>query len=105
MVLFEPTSENYANALPNKFFEYLMAGLPVLTSNIGTFTEYVAQYKVGRTVDPANVEQIAVILSDMISDQNLLEKWHKNALLAAQKLNWDNESQKMHAIYDDLGKK
>lgn len=99
-VLFEPGSSNYAHALPNKFFEYIMAGLPVLASNIDTFEHYVNKYHVGVTTDPNNIEDIFYVLNQIKRNGSQLKEWHINALDAAKELNWNNEAQKLTRIYD-----
>jgi glycosyltransferase involved in cell wall biosynthesis len=98
-VLFEPTSLNYAAALPNKFFEYIMAGLPVLASNIETFKYYVDKYNIGLTVDPAEVEEIGRTISKMIANENQLQIWRKNTLRAAEELSWEKEEKKLGQLY------
>ncbi len=104
IALFEPTSINYAYALPNKFFEYIMAGIPVLTSNIDTFQAYIDEYKVGLTVDPFDIGEIANTINFMISNAVKLNEWRKNSLAASKKLNWDMESKKMNRIYENIQK-
>jgi glycosyltransferase involved in cell wall biosynthesis len=89
-------------ALPNKFFEYIHAGLPVLASNIPTLDAYTQKYKVGRTVDPENPAEIAKVIEEMVSDPFQLEKWGINCKQASKKLNWQNESQKLAEIYSGI---
>jgi len=102
VVLFEPTSLNYAYALPNKFFEYVMAGIPVLASAIDTFKAYIAQYDLGLTVNPSNSQAIAAGIRTMLSDPEKMSVWRKNAEQAAKILNWNHESVKMNAIYERI---
>jgi glycosyltransferase involved in cell wall biosynthesis len=102
VVLFEPTSLNYRYALPNKFFEYIMAGIPVLASNIDTFKSYMETYQIGLTVDPSDVEEIKRTLTKMLTDRDMIIYWRKNAQKASQELNWESESLKMNHIYEDL---
>jgi glycosyltransferase involved in cell wall biosynthesis len=102
VVLFEKTSLNYTYALPNKFFEYIMAGIPILASNLDTFTEYLESYGLGMSVNPDNVEDIAQSIKLMLSDENKLKEWRDNARKASRILNWENESIKMNQIYEDI---
>jgi glycosyltransferase involved in cell wall biosynthesis len=102
VALFEKTSVNYSYALPNKFFEYIMAGLPVLASDIETLKEYVDRYDIGRTVDPSDPEHIARTIEEMLSDPKRLEKWRRNTRSAAKLLNWNTESVEMLRIYENL---
>jgi glycosyltransferase involved in cell wall biosynthesis len=102
IALFEPTSINYAYALPNKFFEYIMAGIPILASNIDTFQAYINEYKVGLTVDPFDIGKIADTINFMVSDIERLDEWRKNAREASQKLNWEKEAKKMNRIYENI---
>jgi glycosyltransferase involved in cell wall biosynthesis len=102
IVLFEPTSINYSYALPNKFFEYIMAGLPVLASKIKTFENYVENYQVGLTVDPFNIAMISQSLVDMLSDKEKMTQWRLNSLKASKELNWEMEAKKMNQIYENI---
>jgi glycosyltransferase involved in cell wall biosynthesis len=99
-VLFEPSSLNYAAALPNKFFEYIMAGVPVLCSNIKTLSWYVERFNLGLTVDPADIEAIRETIVNMISDRDRLGQWKANALRAALELNWEQEEKKLIGLYE-----
>ncbi len=102
VVLFEPTSINYSYALPNKFFEYIMAGIPVLASNIETFKEYIDFYQVGLTVDPKDVAGIRERVMEMVFDKDKMVKWGVNAREASKELNWELEAKKMNQIYENF---
>ena len=104
IVLFEATSLNYSFALPNKFFEYAMAGLPILASDIETLKYYVQKYDTGKTVNPDNIEQISNTLKEMLSDNFNLKKWKNNCLQMAMECNWENESKKLEKLYNEIYK-
>jgi glycosyltransferase involved in cell wall biosynthesis len=100
--IIEPDCINRTYALPNKFFEFIMAGVPVLVSHIPTLSSYVERYNIGRIVDPFDIEQIRQTLREMISDKKGRLVWKENCKIAARELNWENESIKMRSIYQEL---
>jgi len=98
----EPDCINRTYALPNKFFEFIMAGVPVLASNIPTLASYVESYQIGRVVDPTDIEQIRQTLREMITNKEKRHIWKENCKIASAELNWENESIKMKTVYQDL---
>jgi len=100
--LLEPNSENHRLALPNKFFEYVMAGLPVLVSETPTLKNYVERYEIGLTVNNRKPEAIAKALLKMVADKNQLKKWRQNCLRAAKNLCWEKERSTLFKIYSAL---
>ncbi len=50
--LIEPITFSYELALPNKLFEYVYAGLPVLVTDLPAMTQFVVDNKVGEIVPP-----------------------------------------------------
>lgn len=102
IALIEPDSINRANALPNKFFEYIHAGVPVIASNIPTLKEYVNRYKVGFIADPYNKAEIVNTLKEAIDNKSQLKLYRMNCIKAAKKLCWQNESAKLENVYLSL---
>jgi len=98
--LLEPVSENHKFALPNKFFEYIMSGLPVLASNIPTMQDYVPRFNVGLTVNPENPREIADGIKEMLTHPGQLKKWKQSCLKASEHLCWEEESRKLFQIYE-----
>lgn len=100
--IIEPDCTNRKYALPNKFFEYIHAGLPVLASNIPTLQMYIDKYQVGQTVDPNDIDEIALAIDFMIANKENLKLWQENCRKAALKLNWQNEAEKLKQIYSGI---
>jgi hypothetical protein len=50
---------NYKYALPNKLFDYINAGLPVLTSNLPEMQAIVNKYNVGETLSEITPKAIS----------------------------------------------
>ena len=56
---FPPTSLSYRYSLPNKLFQYMQAGLPVVASDFPQVREVVEETGAGITVDPRDVDALA----------------------------------------------
>ena len=87
--------------LPNKLFEYLMAGIPVLTSEMGPIVEVVKTYDVGQVVSSLVPADLGTAITAMLDDHDALARMRRNALEAAkQEFNWEKESEKLIHFYD-----
>ncbi|HLW01588.1 MAG TPA: glycosyltransferase family 4 protein [Ktedonobacterales bacterium] len=93
-------SLNVQMCLPNKLFEYLMAGLPVLASSLDAVAEILQTYEVGAIVSSLEPEEIGRAISALVADSAALARMKANALAAAQHdLRWDVESQRLLQLY------
>ncbi len=88
--------------LPNKLFEYIMAGVPVLATQLDAVVEVIRTYDVGQVVSSSDPEDIAAAINAMVADRQALSRMHHNALQAAQELCWENESQQLIHFYRDI---
>lgn len=96
-------SVSIAMCLPNKLFEYLMAGLPVLTTPLEAIVEMVERYDVGRVAPSLEPSVIGKAINDLLEDQQALERMRANALRASQQdLHWAVESQRLVEFYQHL---
>jgi glycosyltransferase involved in cell wall biosynthesis len=93
-------SLNVQMCLPNKLFEYLMSGLPVLTSELEAITEVVKTCDVGQIVPSLAPSDIGAAINAMLVDTAALARMRNNALEAARhEFHWENESQKLIQLY------
>jgi glycosyltransferase involved in cell wall biosynthesis len=102
LVLFEPISENYTYASPNKFFEYVMAGTPVIASAIPTFKEFNGEFEVAILVDPFNIKEISKTIQVLLTHKEKWLKYHKNCLRAREKWNWEAQEKTLIDLYNQL---
>lgn len=88
---------------PNKLFEYLMAGLPVLTSQLGAIVEIIRTYNVGQIVTSVEPEAIGAAINTMLADAVALHHMSQNALEASKNdLNWEKERIQLINLYRDI---
>jgi glycosyltransferase involved in cell wall biosynthesis len=93
---------NFTYALPNKIFEYVASGLPVLAAHYPEAKRLLADQDVGLTFDPYDPLSIAAAVNRLIDDPALTERFRANTSAALQRLDADAEWQKLVAVYDGL---
>lgn len=85
---------------PNKLFEYLMAGVPVLASDLPGVVEVLRRYRVGGMVASLDGPDIAHAINAILSDDAALAGMKRNALAAARTdLNWEVEQRELIDLY------
>ena len=85
----------YFGTSPNKFFDYIAAGLPVITNYPGWISDLIAEYHCGFTVEPENPHAFADKLQEISRKRKQLAKMRENSkLLAIQKFNREKLSLK-----------
>ncbi len=100
-----PMSDEYKNhqwALPNKFFEYIQAGLALIVSDLPEMGSIVNEYQVGLTVPAGNVDALAIALQYLVNDREILDQFKNRSKFAAKQLNWSIERQKLEIIYSQM---
>jgi glycosyltransferase involved in cell wall biosynthesis len=102
LVPYRNTCLNNYLSLPNKLFEYLAAGVPVVASDFPELRRVVRGEEVGATCDPDDPADIARAIAEVIRDP----EWHRalsaNARRAAERFTWERERPKLLKIMDDL---
>ena len=87
-------------ALPNKFFEYVMAGLALVVSDMPEMARLVREHELGALVPECDEESIARTINAL--DRDAIDRMKRNSLKAAGELNWDQEKGKMLALYEEM---
>lgn len=89
--------------LPNKFFEYIMAGLPVLSSNLDAIAEMIHYYNVGKILSDFTSATIGEAINTMLANPNELTCMHTNTLAAVKcGLTWEDESRQLVQLYQSI---
>jgi glycosyltransferase involved in cell wall biosynthesis len=102
LVLFHP-APNHEKALPNKLFEYMAAGLPVIASNFPLWKEIVAGNHCGLTVDPLKPKEIAEAIEFLMTHPEEARKMGENGRRAVQEVyNWGKEAEKLLTVYEEV---
>lgn len=93
------TNLNYRFSLPNKLFEYISAGIPVITSDLPEVKKIVKESGCGIIIQTVTPEEICKAIIKLRDDLALLNKLKQNAVIASGTLNWDLESKKAADFY------
>jgi glycosyltransferase involved in cell wall biosynthesis len=100
----KPTNLNYLYSLPNKIFDYIHAGLPVLVSRLPEIEHIVTTYRIGEFIDNHKPEHIARRIDEMLGSGQL-SKYRENCTNAAKYLNWETEKQILKSIFGSVAGK
>lgn len=100
LFLIPPVNLSYAMALPNKFFEFIMAGLAVAIGPSPAMAGIVRQHDLGIVADSFGPADLATCLN-RLGHQDI-DAMKRRSLAAAEVLNADIEMDKLLSIYRRL---
>lgn len=89
----ENTCLSYYYCLPNKLFEYAMAGLPVIVSNMKEMRELVEKYDMGIIVEDDKVNSMNNAIDKIL--QSDIKQMKLNARRCAEENSWEKQEIKM----------
>ena len=102
LVTFHPLP-NHIDAQPNKMFEYMSSGIPVIASNFPLWREIVEGNDCGLCVDPLDPKAIAAAIDFMINNPERAREMGENGKRAVlEKYNWGVEEAKLLAFYQTI---
>ncbi|EAP77334.1 probable glycosyltransferase [Roseovarius nubinhibens ISM] len=102
LVVLRPV-EHEMLTLPIKLFEYMAAGVPVISSDFPLWREIVEEVGCGLLVDPENPEEIAAAMRWMIENPEEAEAMgHRGRAAILSRLNWEQEAETLIQTYETI---
>lgn len=99
LTLEKDTNINYRFSLPNKLFDYIRAGTPVLASDLVEIRKIALGYDVGTVVQSHDPHVIAETINSIIQDTEQRRRWQQNTIPAAEELCWENQEEELLNTY------
>ncbi len=93
---------NYRFALPNKLFDYIQAGVPVMVSNLPEMAKIVSQHKLGTILQSHDPKTMATTITEALTNSDVRKVWKENLQKAANEFIWEKEELILKEIFDNL---
>ena len=98
----ENTCLNHFSTDSNKLFEYLVAGLPIVATNLPEIRKIVREFDLGCLVEPGDTIQLADAIQQLVDSEGLRKKFALNASNTAKELNWQAQEKDFIDAYTDV---
>lgn len=102
IALAEREGLNQYLALPNKFFDYVHAGLPQITMDYPEYSKINNQFEVAVLINDLAPERIADAINNLLTNEALYNKLKANCLETRKELNWHHEEKKLLSFYHSV---
>ncbi|MEJ8835224.1 glycosyltransferase [Ramlibacter sp. AN1133] len=102
VIPYQATCLNNYYCTPNKLFEFIAAGIPVLASDLPEIRRFVAGHGIGQVSDLGDVGAIARAIDRFFADAARLDGWRESAARARTEVNWDVEGRKVVELFEVL---
>ena len=96
------TNLNYRYALPNKVFDYIASGVPILVSPLTELCAILDKHDVGKLLPSHEPKVIAETIESIFANQNQLAIWKENTQKAHEEYCWEKEEKKLVARLSEI---
>ena len=96
------TNTNYKYSLPNKLFDFIHAGIPILASKIIEVEKIIKKYQIGLFINNHEPTHIANQIKYALDNKELISEWKSNTTLATKELNWEIEENTLKDLYKKI---
>jgi len=102
LTLFEPTGLNQTYSLANRFFDYMMAGIPQICVNYPEYAAINTSHNIAYLINDTSPSSIANAVNKLLIDNVLYNEMVNNCQLARTQLCWENEQKNLIEFYKAL---
>jgi glycosyltransferase involved in cell wall biosynthesis len=94
---------NHIHSQPNKLFEYMAAGIPVIASDFALWRDLIETNAVGLCVDPSSGPAIAAAINALAAEPMQAQAMSaRGSRLTQDVFTWENEGRKLVEAYEQL---
>jgi len=93
---------NYQFSLPNKLFEYISAGIPVIATDLQEISKIINEFNCGILISEPSPVAISNAIISLRDNRELLIRLKHNSVTASKSVNWENESLKVVNLYESI---
>lgn len=98
-IVYNKGNQNDETALPTKFFEAIISGVPVIVSKDSLMEKTVKEFDIGYSVDGTNMDNIKQLLLEIENNRDILEQKRKNIEKIKNKFVWEDVVKNLDEIY------
>jgi hypothetical protein len=102
VMLFEKTGLNQYQSLANRFFDYIMGGVPQVCVDFPQYKALNEKYNVASLISNTNPDTIANALNNLLTDDVYYKSICNNCIIAREELNWQNEEKFLLDFYQKV---
>ncbi len=84
---------------PNKLFEFIAAGIPIIASDLPELRRFVSGNDLGLILDFNDPKAVGNAVSNLIADDGLLSRLRANLISAQASISWKIEGEKLTSIF------
>lgn len=102
LIPYQPICLNNLYCTPNKLYEYIVAGLPIIATDLPEISKIVSNYGIGLVGNTNSPKDLATLINHLLQDKNRYLEY-KNAVIDAKNvINWNKESCFLKTIYKEV---
>ncbi len=102
ILFYENNCLNHYYCSPNKMFEYLMAEIPVIVSNLYEMKRLVEKYQIGIVAKENTPQDLQKAIEEALKLD--IEELRKNIQKVKNIYNWENQEKVLLKVYEELAK-
>ncbi|WPC41023.1 glycosyltransferase family 4 protein [Clostridium sp. JS66] len=100
----KPLVENMELTIPNKFFDYILVGKPMIVSDLYSLKQIVEKYEIGEIIDihNVNIQNISSVVNNFLNNDEKIKEYKCNLEYARKVFSWEEQEKKLFKMYDEL---
>ena len=102
VIPYQATCLNNHYCTPNKLFEFIAAGLPILATDLPEIRRLVEGQQIGQVGDTGSPQKLAALIDDFFSNEQRFTSWKTQVSVVRQLICWEQEEKKLVEIYEAL---
>ena len=102
ITIFEREGMNQYYSLANRFFDYIMAGIPQICVAYPEYKSINNEFEVALLVDNIEVKTLVDAMNQLLNDKLLYLRLQLNTIRARENLNWQTEEKKLIQFWKNI---